>query len=92
MTHPPIPGPPPITARSLPAGPRGPMWPADAAGGTTPQAAQAPQAPRDTPMATIDYAVARLAELDTLDVAEHPARFEAVHATLTDALSAIDGF
>jgi hypothetical protein len=43
-------------------------------------------------MATIDYAVARLVELDTLDVAEHPARFEAVHATLTDALSAIDGF
>jgi hypothetical protein len=86
MTQPPVPGPPPTTGRSLPAGPRGPMWPADATGGTT------PQAPRDTPMATIDYAVARLAELDTLDVAEHPARFEAVHATLTDALSAIDGF
>ncbi|QUQ62294.1 hypothetical protein JJ691_00060 [Kutzneria sp. CA-103260] len=48
--------------------------------------------PPSSPMATIDYAVARLAELDTLDVAEHPARFEAVHATLTDALSAIDGF
>lgn len=86
MTQPPIPGPPPTTGRSMPAGPHGPRWSADAIGGT------APQAPRDTPMATIDYAVARLAELDTLDVAEHPARFEAVHATLTDALSAIDGF
>ncbi|MFI9385919.1 hypothetical protein [Kutzneria sp. NPDC052558] len=83
MTQPPVPGPPPTTGRSLPTGPRAPMWPADGAGGTT---------PHDTPMATIDYAVARLAELDTLDVAEHPARFEAVHATLTDALSAIDGF
>jgi hypothetical protein len=60
------------------------MWPADGSGGTTPHA--------DTPTASIEYAVARLAELDTLDVAEHPARFEAVHATLTDALSAIDGF
>ncbi len=85
MTQPPIPGPPPTTGRSLSAGPRGPVWPADTGGG---QAAHTP----GSPMATIDYAVARLVELDTLDVAEHPARFEAVHATLTDALSAIDGF
>lgn len=42
------------------------------------------------PTAAIDYAVARLAELDTLDVSEHPARFEAVHSALTDALSAVD--
>lgn len=82
MTQPPVPGPPPTTGRSIAAGPGGPMWPAGNGGG---QAA-------GSPMATIDYAVARLAELDTLDVAEHPARFEAVHATLTDALSAIDGF
>jgi len=58
-----------------------------------PQMTQPPvPGPPSSPIATIDYAVARLAELDTLDVAEHPARFEAVHATLTDALSAIDGF
>jgi hypothetical protein len=79
MTQPPVPGPPPTTGRSMFAGSRGPVWPADNTDGPS-------------PMATIDYAVARLAELDTLDVAEHPARFEAVHATLTDALSAIDGF
>ena len=60
---------------------------------TRPMAADGPRpATGDSPMATIEYAVARLAELDTLDVADHPARFEAVHATLTDALSAIDGF
>jgi hypothetical protein len=52
-------------------------------GGTTPQ-------PPGAPTAAIDYAVARLAELDNLDLAEHPARFDAVHATLTDALNAID--
>ena len=85
MTQPPIPGPPPNPGRFLPAGPRGPMGPAGGGGAT-------PQATGDTPMATIEYAVARLAELDTRDVAQHPARFEAVHATLTDALSAIDGF
>ena len=85
MTQPPIPGPPPITGRSESTGPRGPMWPAAHDGG------QAPHTP-GSPTATIEYAVARLAELDALDVAEHPARFEAVHATLTDALSAIDGF
>ena len=46
--------------------------------------------PPPSPTAAIDYAVARLAELDNLDLAEHPARFDAVHATLTDALNAID--
>jgi hypothetical protein len=85
MTQPPIPGPPPTTGRSVSTGPTGPMWPVVNTGGPAPQ-------PAGSPTATIDYAVARLAELDTLDVAEHPARFEAVHATLTDALSAIDGF
>jgi hypothetical protein len=85
MTQPPIPGPPPTTGRSVSTGPRGPMWPAVDDGGQAPHTS-------GSPTATIDYAVARLAELDTLDVAEHPARFEAVHATLTDALSAIDGF
>jgi hypothetical protein len=38
----------------------------------------------------INEGMARLAELDTLDVSEHPARFEAVHSALTDALSAVD--
>ncbi|AHH99801.1 hypothetical protein GCM10010174_16200 [Kutzneria viridogrisea] len=46
--------------------------------------------PPPSPLAPIDHAVARLEELDHLDVAEHPARFEAVHAALTDALSAVD--
>jgi hypothetical protein len=31
-----------------------------------------------------------VAELDQLPVAEHVARFDAVHAALTDALSSID--
>ena len=85
MTQPPIPGPPPTTGRSVSTGPSGPMWPAVNNGG------QAHQTP-GSPTATIDFAVARLAELDARDVSEPPARFEAVHATLTDALSAIDGF
>ena len=39
----------------------------------------------------VDDAVARTAELDDLPVAEHVARFDAVHRALTEALSAIDG-
>jgi hypothetical protein len=38
----------------------------------------------------IDAAMAGLAVLDTLPVAEHVARFDAVHAALSDALSSID--
>jgi hypothetical protein len=38
----------------------------------------------------IEAAVAGLDGLDAVDVAEHVARFDAVHAALTDALSSID--
>jgi hypothetical protein len=38
----------------------------------------------------IDAAMAGLAELDPLPVAEHVARFDAVHSALSDALSSID--
>ena len=38
----------------------------------------------------IDAAMAGLGELDALPVAEHVARFDAVHSALSDALSAID--
>lgn len=38
----------------------------------------------------IEAAVAGLAGLDALPVAEHVARFDAVHSALADALSSID--
>jgi hypothetical protein len=41
--------------------------------------------------AAVNDAVARTADLDGVPVAEHVARFDAVHRALTDALSAIDG-
>ncbi|GGM79585.1 hypothetical protein GCM10012275_57780 [Longimycelium tulufanense] len=40
--------------------------------------------------AAVDAALAGLVDLDTLPVADHVARFDAVHGALTDALSAID--
>ncbi|MBV8931895.1 MAG: hypothetical protein JO285_04985 [Kutzneria sp.] len=39
---------------------------------------------------TVDAAIGALSDLDTVAVADHPARFEAVHSALADALSAID--
>jgi hypothetical protein len=42
------------------------------------------------PRAGIDEAVAGLDELNTLPLAEHVDRFEAVHTELTVALSSID--
>ena len=39
----------------------------------------------------LDDAVAGIADLDDVPVAEHVARFDAVHQALADALSAIDG-
>jgi hypothetical protein len=38
----------------------------------------------------VDEAVARLADLDELPVAEHPAVFEYVHDRLTEALGDLD--
>ena len=38
----------------------------------------------------VDEAVARLADLDELPVAEHPAVFEYVHERLTEALGDLD--
>jgi hypothetical protein len=47
--------------------------------------------PQETdPRAGIDEAVAGLDELNTLPLAEHVDRFEAVHTELTVALSSID--
>jgi hypothetical protein len=43
-----------------------------------------------TLVANIERAVDDLARLDELPVAEHVTRFEATHATLTEALSTID--
>jgi hypothetical protein len=42
------------------------------------------------PTGAIEDAVARLDELDDLPVAEHVARFDAVHVALNVALSSID--
>ena len=39
----------------------------------------------------VDAALAGIADLDGVPLAEHVARFDAVHRTLADALSAIDG-
>jgi hypothetical protein len=54
------------------------VWPAPLPG-PTPSGAQA-----------ISSAMASLDELDELPVAEHVARFDAVHVVLTEALSSID--
>jgi hypothetical protein len=45
--------------------------------------------PQD-PTVAIDTAVAGTDGLDTIPLAEHVARFDAVHAALNDALSSID--
>jgi hypothetical protein len=45
--------------------------------------------PADT-ISAIEDAVAGLDELDTLPVAEHVARFDAVHVALNVALSTVD--
>jgi hypothetical protein len=39
----------------------------------------------------VERAVAGIAELDEVPVAEHVERFDDVHRALTEALSAIDG-
>lgn len=39
----------------------------------------------------VEHAVAAIADLDDVPVAEHVARFDAVHRALASALSAIDG-
>ena len=39
----------------------------------------------------VEAAVAGLAELDGLPVAEHVARYDALHGELSEALAAIDG-
>ncbi|WP_186762933.1 hypothetical protein [Lentzea tibetensis] len=46
--------------------------------------------PPPIPAEAIEDALSRLEGLDHVDVAEHVARFDAVHATLTEALSSID--
>ncbi|GDY33614.1 hypothetical protein [Gandjariella thermophila] len=58
-------------------------------GPADPEAVPRPGPPPD-PTARIDDAVAGLEELAELPVAEHVARFDAVHAALAQALSTID--
>ncbi|MFC6094077.1 hypothetical protein Q5530_21620 [Saccharothrix sp. BKS2] len=48
-----------------------------------------PGPPRD-PVAGIEDALAGLEGLDQVDVVEHVARFDDVHAALTTALSSVD--
>jgi hypothetical protein len=47
--------------------------------------------PGPGPVARVEAAVAELDQLDELPVAEHVARYDALHGTLSDALAAIDG-
>ncbi|MCP2261274.1 hypothetical protein LX15_004995 [Streptoalloteichus tenebrarius] len=56
----------------------------------TPTPAVLGAAPGAEQRAAIEEALSALGALDALPVAEHVARFDAVHAALTDALSAID--
>ncbi|MEV6242815.1 MULTISPECIES: hypothetical protein [Lentzea] len=46
--------------------------------------------PPPNPADAIDGALERLDGLENVPLAEHVARFDAVHATLTDALSSIE--
>ncbi|HEX3649161.1 MAG TPA: hypothetical protein VHV49_12095 [Pseudonocardiaceae bacterium] len=66
------------------------MHPADATPSPVPGPPPGDRVDRDTVIAHVEQAVDRLSGLDALPVTEHVARFEATHATLTDALSSID--
>lgn len=44
----------------------------------------------EQPVAEIDSALVGLQDLDSVPLAEHVARFDAVHTALTSALSTID--
>lgn len=39
----------------------------------------------------VDQVKVELSEIDASDLSEHPARFEALHGKLQEALTAIDG-
>jgi hypothetical protein len=56
----------------------------------SPGSASAAGARPGTGDARVDEAVARLADLDGLPVAEHPAVFDYVHERLTEALGDLD--
>ncbi|HWC84236.1 MAG TPA: hypothetical protein VG756_30135 [Pseudonocardiaceae bacterium] len=61
--------------------------------GVYPNAVPGPPPGTPDPATVIDRVRAAadgVAELDDLPVAEHVARFDAVHAALTDALSSVD--
>ncbi|HEX3790252.1 MAG TPA: hypothetical protein VHW44_20465 [Pseudonocardiaceae bacterium] len=55
-----------------------------------PPGAAADQGRIDTVIDGVRQAAERVADLDHLPLPEHVVRFDAVHATLTDALSSID--
>jgi len=67
----------------------GTPWPAATAG--SPAGQPGPAGPRPSTGDTrVDEAVARLADLAELPVAEHPAVFDYVHERLTEALGDLD--
>jgi hypothetical protein len=49
-----------------------------------------PDWPHTEPIAAIDVAIDGLHGLDELAIADHVARFDAVHTALTEALASID--
>ncbi len=61
---------------------------APASAADPPGATPAPEGPAGGP---VGAAMAGIADLDGVPLAEHVARFDTVHRALADALSAIDG-
>lgn len=53
-------------------------------------AEQAVEQPEYDPVQAVEQAVAGTSDIETLPVAGHVARFEAVHGALSDALNSID--
>ena len=88
----PIPGPPPATGQSAGAGSpaAGPFGAGDPTGplGAGSSVGQGGAAGA---VAAVQDSVADLDQLDDLPVADHVARYDALHGTLSEALAAIDG-
>jgi len=91
----PVPGPPPATGQSAGAGSpaAGPFGAGDPTG---PLGAGSPVGPVGQggaagAVAAVQDSVADLDQLDDLPVADHVARYDALHGTLSEALAAIDG-
>ena len=67
-------------------------WVGDAAGpaGKRPASPAGPESAAST-VAAVQASAADLDRLDDLPVADHVARYDALHGTLSEALAAIDG-